>query len=247
MSLGGRAVVVTGGASGIGLATVRALSGEGRRVVLADRDAERVEAEAAALRAGGGLVDGAILDVTDEAAVDRLIKGVDADAGLGGLVNSAGVAQFGTVADVSAADWERVVGINLTGTYLTCKAAIPCLERRGGGAIVNLASISGRTKSIHSAPNYVASKAGVIGLTMTLAAQHAATGVRVNCVAPGVIETPMTSVYTDEQRAGIVAAIPMARIGTAAEVAQVIVTLLSDAWSYVTGQTINVNGGQFMQ
>ena len=164
-----------------------------------------------------------------------------------GLVNAAGILQLGTIADVSESDWDRVVDINLKGTYAMCRAVIPVFEARGGGSIVNLASISGRTKSLFSAPNYVASKAGVIGLTMALAAQHAAKGVRVNCVAPGVFRTPMTAVYSDEQWASILATIPLGRVGEASEVADVIASLLSEEWGYVTGQTINVNGGQFMQ
>lgn len=135
--------------------------------------------------------------------------------------------------------------VNLKGTYVTCRAVIQILEARGGGAIVNLTSISGRTKSFYTAPNYVASKAGIIGLTM-VAAQHAATNVRVNAVAPGIIRTPMTKVYSDEHWTSLLPTIPLGRVGQPNEVANVIASLLSDEWSYVTGQTINVNGGQFM-
>ena len=246
MSFEGQTYLITGGASGIGLATARVLLDRGASVVLADRDATRLEVEAKGLPEDGR-VETVALDVTDEEMVERTVADTAKRRGLDGLVNAAGVLQIGTVADVSASDWDRVLDVNLKGTYLTCKAVIPVLEERGGGAIVNMASISGRTKSIFSAPNYVASKAGVIGLTMVLAAQHAAKGVRVNCVAPGVIETPMTAVYTAEQWANIVGTIPMGRIGGAEEVGRVIASLLSDDWSYVTGQTINVNGGQFMQ
>lgn len=238
---------MTGGASGIGLATARLLAEGGEHVVLLDRDAERVAAEAEALAGTGAPAEGQAADVVDLSAIGRLIAELDARLPLFGVVNAAGILQVGNVLDVSEDDWDRVLGVNLKGTYAVCKAAIPVLVRRGGGAIVNLSSVGGRTKSMHGAPNYVASKAGVIGLTMSLAAQHAASGVRVNCVAPGLIDTPMTADLSDERRAMSIAAIPLGRLGVAEDVAHVIVSLLSDGWSYVTGQTINVNGGLFMQ
>jgi NAD(P)-dependent dehydrogenase (short-subunit alcohol dehydrogenase family) len=240
-----RTVIVTGGASGIGLATCEALAARDDRIVLADRHADRARAEASRLAESGAVVEASEVDVTDPGAVESLVADVDEGGDLAGLVNSAGVVQLGTIADVSIEDWDRVVDVNLKGTFLTCRAVIPRLEARGGGAIVNLASIAGRTKSFYSAPNYVASKGGVIGLTMALAAQHAR-NVRVNCVAPGIFRTPMAQAYTDEQWASMQPTIPMGRVGRPPEVANVIVALLSDEWSYVTGQCINVNGGQFM-
>lgn len=128
----------------------------------------------------------------------------------------------------------------------SCRAAIPILVRNGGGAVVNIASMSGRTKSVLTAPNYVASNAGVIGLTMSLANQHARDGVRVNCVAPGMIQTPMLDAYTGEQLDAIRAAVPMGRFADPSEIASVVSFLTSDAASYVTGETVNVNGGMFM-
>jgi 3-oxoacyl-[acyl-carrier protein] reductase len=241
-----RTVIVTGGASGIGLATGEALAARGDRVILADRDAERARAEASRLADSGARVEPWDVNVAEPDAVESFIAEIAEDADLGGLVNAAGVVQLGTIADVSVEEWDRVVDVNLKGTFLTCRAVIPHLEARGGGAIVNVASIAGRTKSFYTAPSYVASKGGVIGLTMVLAAQHAARSVRVNCVAPGIIQTPMTRAYTDEQWTSLLPTIPLGRVGEANEVANVIVSLLSDDWSYVTGQCINVNGGQFM-
>jgi NAD(P)-dependent dehydrogenase (short-subunit alcohol dehydrogenase family) len=177
-----RSLIVTGGASGIGLATGEALATRGDRIVLADRDSVRVRAEASRLAETGRAVEAAEVDVTDPGAVESLVAHIAERGDLAGLVNAAGVVQLG-IGDLSVEDWDRVVDVNLKGTFLTCRAVIPILEARGGGAIVNVASIAGRTKSFYTAPNYVASKGGVIGLTMVLAAQHAATNVRVNCVA----------------------------------------------------------------
>ncbi|WP_179278823.1 SDR family oxidoreductase [Actinomadura mexicana] len=236
--------VITGAARGIGLATAEALAAEGARVVLVDREADALADRATAL--GAAVVGTFQLDVTDEDALTELAAMLEQQDSVAGLVNAAGVFQKGSAYDVTTADWDRVLDINLKGTFLTCRALLPVLER-DGGAIVNLSSISGRTKSIHAAPDYSASKAGVIGLTMTLAAQHAARGVRVNCVAPGLIDTPMLDAYTPEQRASAVSGVPLGRLGTAAEVAACVVFLLSGHASYVTGHTLNVNGGAFMQ
>ncbi len=136
--------------------------------------------------------------------------------------------------------------MKLRGAFLTCKAAIPIMIDNGGGAIVNIASMSGRTKSVATAPNYVASNAGLIGMTMTLAAQHARQNIRVNAVAPGVIETPMLQAYRAEQLDAIRAAVPLGRFAAPEEIAAVVSFLVSDKASYITGETINANGGMFM-
>ena len=236
--------VVTGAAGGIGLATAEALAAAGATIALVDRDTQPLAGHTVLRDAAIGTF---ALDVTDESELRALAGTLARHGDVAGLVNAAGVFQTGTARDVTGAEWDRVIDVNLKGTFLVCQALLPLLERGGGGAIVNLASISGRTKSIFAAPNYAASKAGVIGLTMTLAVQHAPRGVRVNCVAPGLIDTPMLSVYGPDQRAQAVAGVPAGRMGTAAEVADCIVFLLSERSSYVTGQTLNVNGGAFMQ
>jgi len=238
--------VVTGAAGGIGGAVAAALADYDLDLVLADRDVTALTA-AAGLPGRTARVRAVELDVTNSAAVATLAGSLADGSPVRGLVNAAGVLQLGTIGEVSDADWDRVIGVNLRGTFLLCRELMPLLERSGRSAVVNIASVSGRTKSIYSSPSYVASKGGIIGLTMTLAAQHAARGVRVNAVAPGIIDTPMLDVYTGEQRQQACAGIPLGRMGSAAEVADVIVYLLSEQSSYVLGQTINVNGGLFMQ
>ena len=137
---------------------------------------------------------------------------------------------------------------NLKGAYLTCRAAVSAFLVSGGGTIVNIASQSGRTSSFYSAPNYVASKAGLIGLTMALAKQHAAQGIRVNCVAPGLVETSMIPMaYTEQQRESMIMSTPIGRFASPNEIANVISFLATEQSSYMTGQTLNVNGGSFMQ
>jgi len=243
-----KTVLVVGGASGIGLASAERLATDGWRVVLADRDESRLAKEVPRLAASGFSADSVVLEVTSSDSVEAAVSEVVSKHGLDALVNAAGVLQLGTILDVTEADWDRVLTVNLKGAYLTSKAAVAAFLAGNGGTIVNIASQSGRTSSFYSAPNYVASKAGLIGLTMVLARQHAAQGIRVNCVAPGLVETPMIeSAYTDEQRASMTSATPIGRFATPAEVADVVAFLVSDQSSYMTGQTLNVNGGSFMQ
>jgi 3-oxoacyl-[acyl-carrier protein] reductase len=236
--------VVTGAASGIGHACARLLSTAGCDLALVDRDGELLAEAASELNGDEAFVRE--LDVTNAEALADLAADLEGHSVVG-LVNAAGIVQLGSITEVPEADWNRVLDVNLKGTYAVCRAFIPLLVAAGGGSIVNLASIGGRTKSTFSSPGYVASKAGVIGLTMALAAQHAGQDLRVNCVAPGVVETPMIAGYSEEQRQVIRDAIPLGRFAESEEIAAAIAFLLSDDASYVTGQTINVNGGQFMQ
>lgn len=243
-----RISVVCGGGSGIGLAAAQRLADGGNRIALLDVNDSALGAAAQLVaRAGAGEVFTFHVDVTDPDAVDAVATEIAEVGGATILVNAAGILQLGTIDQISVADWDRMLEINLKGVFLACKAFMPLIASGGGGAIVNVASQSGRTKSTFSAPNYVAAKAGVIGLTMVLANQAAIDGVRVNCVAPGVVETPMLSVYSADQRQRMTDAIPLGRFARPEEVADVIAYLASAHASYVTGQTINVNGGSFMQ
>jgi NAD(P)-dependent dehydrogenase (short-subunit alcohol dehydrogenase family) len=223
--LEGRTALVTGGASGIGAATVSLFTRHGATVGVLDRS------------------DG--LDVRDAAAVNDAVRAfADRHGRLDILVNNAGTGDLRPLHAVDDATWHRLVDVNLTGTFNCMRAALPLMLAAGRGVIVNNASVSGITPTRHEAA-YSAAKAGVIALTKSAALEYGP-AVRVNCVAPGHVRTPLTAPAWDhfpEVFAPVVDAIPLGRVGDAAEVAEVILFLASDRSSYVTGHTIVVDGG----
>jgi len=229
--LEGRAALVTGGASGIGAATARLFAEHGAIVGVIDR-----------ARASGEHTFE--VDVRDADAVTRAVEEfADATGRLDVLVNNAGTGDLRPLHTVDDKLWHRLIDVNLTGTYHGMRAAVPLMLEAGGGAIVNNASLSGFMPTRNEAA-YSAAKAGVIALTKSGALEYGPT-VRVNCVAPGHVRTPLTSVWDQfpEAFAPIAEALPLRRIGEADEVAQVILFLASDRASYVTGQTVVVDGG----
>jgi NAD(P)-dependent dehydrogenase (short-subunit alcohol dehydrogenase family) len=240
-----KSFLVTGGAGAIGTAAARELAKRGFGVVIADLDAAACDFIAADIRSSGGTAIGVALDVTDLASVDAAVAAAVDFGEFAGLVNCAGIIHVGGIGDVTPDVWSRVIAVNLTGTFNLCRAAVDKLSRTDG-TIVNVASTSGRTASIHTSPAYVASKAGVIGLTMTLAKQLAPLGIRVNAVAPGIIDTAMIDSYGAGLQEGLVDGIPLGRKGTSQEVATTIAYLATSESSYVTGQTIAINGGTFI-
>jgi len=243
----GLRAVVTGGGSGIGRSTCLELAGRGVQVAVLDIALERAEQVATEVRELGREALACQVDVTSASSIHAAVEQVLAQFGrIDILVNSAGIYQIGTINDISEADWDRVVGVNLKGAFLVCKEVVPVMQRQKAGAIVNMSSISGRTKSMLAGANYTASKAGVIGLTMCLANQLAADGIRVNCVAPSTVDTPMNANLTAEQVRQFSERTPLGRLGKPEEVAAAIAFLVSPAASYITGDTLNVNGGIFM-
>lgn len=250
LHLGGRVALITGGGGGIGRELVILFAEEGAAVAVGDVSLPAAEATAGAGRRAGGESLALSLDVTEEAAVQTAVARTTGELGpVDVLINCAGIYRVGELKDVHPQEWHEVLDSNLTGTYLMCRAVLPGMLDRRRGSIVNLASISGRTKSVLAAPSYVASKAGIIGLTMSLASQCAAGGVRVNAVAPGPVDTDMIRRLPADQQSRLIPTIPtipMGRLGTPREVAQAIAFLASDAASFITGETLNVNGGAFM-
>jgi NAD(P)-dependent dehydrogenase (short-subunit alcohol dehydrogenase family) len=243
--LSDRVVVITGAGGGIARATALAFAREGARLVLADIDDAGlvvVENEATAL---GAAVTPVSADVTTAAGAERVVQqAVDGHGAIHVLANVVGGSRPGkTAADLTLEEWEKVVAFNLTSTFLMCHAAIPVLALAGGGAIVNVASGAG-LHGMPANPAYCAAKAGVVGLTRALAIDHAADGIRVNCVSPGAVLTPlMRRNRTPEEIAMLGRTALLGRIADPAELADVIVFLASDRASYVTGKTIEVDGG----
>jgi NAD(P)-dependent dehydrogenase (short-subunit alcohol dehydrogenase family) len=241
----GRSILITGAGSGIGAAAARRLGAEGGRVHCVDVDAGTAEATAAAIRAAGGEAVAAACDVSDPDAVARTVDAaVERWGGLHVLANVAGVGGFRRTTEVTFAEWSRVLGTNLTGAFLMCQRALPHLLKTRG-AIINTASVAG-LKSHAYAAAYCASKGGVVMLTRALAAEYGRKEVRINCLCPGGIETPMLAQWTLPEgvaQAAYLRIAPLGRHGHADEVAGTIAFLASDDATYINGATIVVDGG----
>jgi NAD(P)-dependent dehydrogenase (short-subunit alcohol dehydrogenase family) len=238
-----KVALVTGAARGIGLAVAKRFLAEGWRVALLDIERELLSQSVTALDAAGDTL-ALHCDVSDARAVGGAISELERHFGrLDALVNNAGVAVFTPLLETSDDDWNRVLAVNLTGPFICTKAAAPLMRDHGGGAIVNITSISGlRASTLRSA--YGTSKAGLAHLTKQLAVELAALGIRVNGVAPGPVETAMAkAVHTPEIRADYHDAIPLNRYGLEEELAEAVLFLCSDRASYITGQILAVDGG----
>ena len=238
-----KVALVTGAARGIGLATARRFLSEGWRVALLDIEAELLRGALAAL-ANPEATLALHCDVSDADAVEASIAAVAKRFGrLDALVNNAGIAVFTPLLETSNQDWNRVLAVNLTGPFLCAKAAVPLMQEHGGGAIVNITSISAvRASTLRSA--YGTSKAGLAHLTKQLAVELASLGIRVNGVAPGPVDTAMAkAVHTPEIRADYHDAMPLNRYGLEEELAEAVFFLCSDRSSYITGQILAVDGG----
>lgn len=238
-----KVALVTGAARGIGLATARRFLAEGWRVALLDIEGELLSGAVAAIADPDNTL-ALHCDVSDAAGVASAIDAIGKCFGrLDALVNNAGIAVFTPIMETSDADWSRVMEVNLTGPFLCTKAAVPVMREQGGGAVVNITSISGlRASTLRSA--YGTSKAGLAHLTKQLAVELASVGIRVNAVAPGPVETAMArAVHSPEIRADYHDAIPLNRYGLEEELAEAIFFLCSDRSSYITGQVLAVDGG----
>jgi len=247
--LEGKVAVVTGASRGIGRAIAVALGAQGAKVVVNYTANEAAAKEAAAaVQAAGGSAALKRFDVADPAAVDAAFKEiVAAEGALHILVNNAGIAVNTLVLGSKDADWQRAIAVNLNGTFHCCRAALRSLIRaRDAGRIINITSITAEVGSAGQGP-YVAAKAGVIGLTKTLAREYASRGVTANAVSPGFIDTDMTATdLPEDRRAQLLTQIPLGRVGKPEDVAGAVIYLASPAAAYVTGQVLRVNGGLFM-
>ena len=247
MGLKQKVAIITGAKSGIGLATALRFAAEGAKVVLADvRDAQQ---EAREITEGGGEALFVQVDVSSESQVDTLIeKTIVAYGRLDVLVNNAGIELAKKVTDTTEAEWDRLMDVNLKGVFLCSKAAIPVMQRQGGGVIVNVASELGLVGGSEIAA-YSASKGGVVQLTKAMAIDHADDQIRANCVCPGPVATPLleaiveASSNPEEERRSIVGKTLLKRVGRPEEIANVVLFLASEESSYMTGSAVVVDGG----
>lgn len=241
-----RVAIVTGGARGIGRAVVERLVADGCRVVVADLDGEGAQQVASAVDPTGQSV-GMAVDVSRYDDVERFAGQVRERYGrIDILVNNAGIIRRGNLATVTEADWDAVMAVNLKGTFNCCKHVAPVMLEQKWGRIINMASIAARLGDITSAPGYGPSKAGMVNLTKTLARELAPHGITVNAVAPHAIETEMSAQWSEETRQRVLAGVPVGRLGRPEEVAAVVAFLASDEAGFITGSTVDINGGAFM-
>src|SRR5215475_214160 len=242
----GRVALVTGASQGIGRACALALAEGGALIALAARNEEKLAAVAKEIESKGGQAATFRMDVSNEADVKTAVKAALERFGkIEILVNNAGVTRDTLLMRMKKEDWDAVIQTNLSGAFHTTQAVIGSMLKPRWGRIINISSVFGQTGQAGQA-NYAASKAGLIGLTMALAREVASRNITCNAIAPGFIETSMTSVLSDELKESALKIIPLGRVGTPDDVANAVAFLASDQASYITGHVLNVNGGMLM-
>jgi 3-oxoacyl-[acyl-carrier protein] reductase len=244
--LDGRAALVTGASQGIGRAIALELARNGATVALCARSEDKLAAVADEIRASGGTAQTFPLDLASEDSIHSTAKAVLERLGkVDILVNNAGITRDTLMLRMKRKDWDEVLNTNLTGTFLLTQAIAAAMLRARYGRIISITSVVGQIGQAGQI-NYAASKAGLIGLTRSLARELGSRNITVNAVAPGYIETPMTAVLNETQRAAMLANVPLGRAGTDDDVAHAVAFLASDDAAYVTGHVLNVNGGMYM-
>jgi 3-oxoacyl-[acyl-carrier protein] reductase len=247
MKLKDRVAIVTGGARGIGKAIVLILIREGAKVAIVDVDKGGLETLQNEIEKSKGDIINISCDITKSSEVKEMVGQVKRSLGrIDILVNNAGIIRRGTIETVTEEDWDRVIEVNLKGTFNCCKAVVDIMKQQGYGKIINVSSIAGKMGDITSAPGYGPSKAGVDALTKTLARQLASYHINVNAVSPHAIETEMSAQWSEERRKEIIASIPLGRLGKPEDVAEAVLFLASDSASFITGEILDVNGGALM-
>jgi 3-oxoacyl-[acyl-carrier protein] reductase len=246
LKLKGKVALVTGAAQGIGKAIALLLARNGADMVVSDINLEKAEETAKEIRAIGPKAMAIKVDVANLSDVERMVTGIlEKLAKIDILVNNAGITRDKLILRMTEEDWDVVLGVNLKGTFNCTKAVVRHMAKQRSGKIVNIASVVGEMGNAGQA-NYSASKAGVIGLTKTIAREYAQRGINVNAIAPGYIETPMTEALPEKAKEELKKLIPMERLGKPEDVAEAVLFLVSEESSYVTGQVLNVNGGIYM-
>jgi 3-oxoacyl-[acyl-carrier protein] reductase len=244
--LTGRTAFVTGAARGIGLAIAKALVQRGVGVALVDIDLTALELAAQSI---GDRVLVVKADVSQPSDVQRAIESTTGHfGGLDILINNAGICPLADFADITAAEWDRVLGVNLKSAFLCCQAALPHLRESGRqGRIVNIASVAGQMGGVSVSAHYAASKAGLIGLSKSLARLLAADGVTVNCLSPGTTATDLTADWSEAVQTQVKAHIPLGRFARPEEIAEAVCFLVSDRAAFITGATLDINGGLYLR
>ncbi|MGA2517802.1 MAG: 3-oxoacyl-[acyl-carrier-protein] reductase [Thermodesulfobacteriota bacterium] len=246
MKLTGKVALVTGAAQGIGRAIALLLARNGADIVVSDINLEKAEETAKEIRAIGPKATAVKVDVSNLSDVERMVEAlIEKLAKIDILVNNAGITRDKLILRMTEEDWDAVLGVNLKGTFNCTKTVIRHMAKQRSGKIVNIASVVGEMGNAGQA-NYSASKAGVIGLTKTIAREYAQRGINVNAIAPGYIETPMTDALPEKAKEELKKLIPMERLGKPEDVAEAVFFLVCEESSYITGQVLNVNGGIYM-
>jgi len=246
--LAGRTAIVTGAGRGMGRSAAMRLVAAGASVVVNDLVAKDAQTTAEKLNSAGGRALAVAGDVADSAAVDLLIeRSTDEYGQISILVNAAGILRRTAVFDMDESEWDLVLKVNLKGTFLPSRAVLPSMRRSGWGRIVNFSSTAGKTTSTLGGAHYTASKHAVLGLTRHMAMEEAAHGITVNAVCPGLIDTEMVQQEVDDDRLKrYIDSFPIHRIGEPSEVAELVAFLASDRAAYITGQALDISGGDLM-
>lgn len=246
MNFSGKTVLITGASRGIGFEIAEEFVAAGAKVAICATHAEAVEEAAQKLRANGAKVYAQAVDISNAAQCEDFVANTVKELGsLDVVVNNAGITKDNLTVRMNEQDWDAVINVNLKGTFLMCKAALKVMFKKRSGSIVNISSVVGQMGNPGQA-NYVASKAGIIGLTKTLAKEFGSRGVRVNAVAPGFVQTAMTDSLPEEVKNKALESIPLKRFATTQDIAKAVMFLASEDASYITGHILAVNGGLYI-